>query len=426
VSNFTRISDRLQIWKPWTEMDYPDRCLWLGLYTTSPSIPGLWRGSVIEMAAKARMRSVDDALRSLDALLAKGVVEYDQHVEVLRLTALPDSGEWPMNASILQSWWKKFLQTPACGVRNAHVETIRWLIEQGSAEAPKNLSGKVSAAHEEVWKETFATIPIPAPRRRGMRRIADSDTGTVVQPSLFETSSRLSESDSVPVDHRPLSATQRVPSTVTSSSVGFSDNNEINNSNTVTPTVGRGRGGGGGGESSLSSLIPEQDPTPATPEVPAEHELTSAEAQILVIVTFSPADMLRELESRAGTRIRIAPAGTIERDKLLGALKRTIWQLHQLGFNLPDIAELGDALAAGGLPGVTISSAWLADETNIVRALTAIREQRVAARARNEMLQLSLQKLGIGPPPPDSGARNECASDDSTAVSHEARDGLEV
>jgi hypothetical protein len=136
------------------------------------------------MAEAARMR-VDVTIQALDELILHDLVEFDQHKSVARLTELPDAGEWPQSPFILKSWWKRFHDIPECQVRDAHVATLRIQLERGAREAEKNVGGKVSLAHEEIWSMTFGQVKIPSPRRRGVRRLADDDTSTPVQPSLF-------------------------------------------------------------------------------------------------------------------------------------------------------------------------------------------------------------------------------------------------
>jgi hypothetical protein len=185
---FTRLSTSLWDWEPWRELAMGTRNLWLGLYTSSEAkrhVPGLWQGGISVMSDAARMRP-DETVDALDELLSRELVEYDSRTRVLRLCELPDPGEWPANGRVLRSWWRRFQTVPDCGVRNAHVTTLRWLIDKGAVASGK----QISKDHELAWSELFGRVPIPAPRRRGVRRLSDdSDTGTTVQPSLFPPSS---------------------------------------------------------------------------------------------------------------------------------------------------------------------------------------------------------------------------------------------
>jgi hypothetical protein len=183
VTAFTRLGSGVWDWAPFVELDDTTRILWLALYTTAEAkrhAPGLWQGGIPTMADAARMRP-DVVVDALDALLAREMVEYDPKTRVLRMTMLPDPGEYPSNGKVILSWWTRFRSVPECGVRDAHIPTLRWIIDTGA-----RLSGKgVTVHHENAWRDTFGAVPIPVPRRRGVRRLADSDTSTHIQPSLF-------------------------------------------------------------------------------------------------------------------------------------------------------------------------------------------------------------------------------------------------
>jgi len=195
MSGYTRLSCLFWEWSRLNQLSPTTRLLWLALYTSPTAkrgVPALWHGSVITMAEAARL-PCDETARALDSLIDHDLAEYDPQSLVLRLTELPDAGEWPSAPAILDSWFKRFRMVPACGVRDAHVLTIRWILERGALEADKNHSGKPSLKHEEIWGRTFATIRVPSPRRRGVRRFGDNnDTSTDVQPGLFSAPLRAS------------------------------------------------------------------------------------------------------------------------------------------------------------------------------------------------------------------------------------------
>lgn len=185
MSAFTRLGSSLWDWEPFTSLDPGPQLLWLALYTSAEAkriVPGLWQGSITAMA-DASHKPVDETRCYLDKLLEHDMVEFDVKLRVLRLTQLPDAGESPANPNVLRGWWRKFTTVPACAVRDAHVPLIRWLMDTWSRDAGK----PVTHGHEEAWRETFGRIPVPAPRRRGVRRLVDSDTSTSQQPSLFGT-----------------------------------------------------------------------------------------------------------------------------------------------------------------------------------------------------------------------------------------------
>ncbi len=185
MTAFTRLGAGVWDWAPFVELDDSTRVLWLALYTTAEAkrhAPGLWQGGIPTMADASHQRP-DVVVDALDHLLEREMAEYDSKTRVLRLTMLPDPGEYPSNGKVILSWWTRFRSVPECGVRDAHIPTLRWIIDTGA-----RLSGKgVTVHHETAWRDTFGAVPIPAPRRRGVRRLADSDTSTHVQPSLFST-----------------------------------------------------------------------------------------------------------------------------------------------------------------------------------------------------------------------------------------------
>jgi len=188
VTAFTRLGSSLWDWPPFVNLEHDSaRVLWLALYTSSEAkrhAPGLWQGGIPTMADASRQHP-DVVIKSLDELLAKDMVEYDRGMRVLRLCALPDAGEYPSNGKVIRAWWTRFRSVPECGVRDAHVPTLRWILDAGA-----RMSGRgISQHHEEAWRDTFGTVSIPAVRHRGVRRLAENDTGTQVQPSLFSEKS---------------------------------------------------------------------------------------------------------------------------------------------------------------------------------------------------------------------------------------------
>lgn len=187
MSAFTRLGSAIWDWEPWTELGAAARILWLALYTSAEAkrhIPGLWQGGIPSMADAARM-SADDVRGALDQLLERELVEYDPKFRVLRLCDLPDAGEYPTNGNVIRGWWTKFNTVPVCPVRDAHVRTIAWILDTGSQRLRGRDPELVTKHHQAAWEVTFGTIVVPASRRRGLRRLADNDTGTPSQPSLF-------------------------------------------------------------------------------------------------------------------------------------------------------------------------------------------------------------------------------------------------
>lgn len=191
MSVYTRLGSGLWTWEPWVSLSDPyAKLLWLGLYTSAEAkrvVPGLFHGSIASMADAAQLRS-DDVLRGLDLLREQDMVEYDTKLRVLRLTELPDPGESPASGNVIRGWWSRFKSVPACAVRDSHVATLRWIMEEWSRENGK----AISANHEEAWSETFgdaAKMKIP-PTKKRRRRMAQQD--------LFEPFPEPSEARSAP------------------------------------------------------------------------------------------------------------------------------------------------------------------------------------------------------------------------------------
>jgi hypothetical protein len=209
--------------------------LWMVIYTKS-IIPGLWTGDVQDLSSQSFL-SAEDTLRGLDELRSRELIEFDRAHRVLRLTQLPDAGEWPAAPTILKSWWGHFnRKVQACPVRDSHVSVLRWLVDEGARQSSKNTSGRPSALHEQIWSETFASVGIPVPRRRGVQRFGESGLETVNQPSLFAL-----------LEPRP----SQVVETETDSSTGVDKSgpreiNTLSGSERVSRPSGEGEGAGEG------------------------------------------------------------------------------------------------------------------------------------------------------------------------------------
>lgn len=189
--DYTRISCLFWGWPPMETLDPTTIKLWLVIYTQKVNPPGLWHGSVVELASQARLSNAE-TLHGLDNLVARELVQFDHLARVLRLTRLPDAGEWPAAPSVLRSWWSKFKKVPPCAVRDVHVETLRWILDQGARDSEK-AKGVVSEAHEAIWKETFGNIrPTSVPRFDNRY-----DTSTEHQPSLFAAPTPVDKSSGV-------------------------------------------------------------------------------------------------------------------------------------------------------------------------------------------------------------------------------------
>lgn len=236
MSAFTRLGSALWDWEPFTQLADGAQILWLALYTSAEAkriVPGLWHGSITTMAEAAR-KPVDETRSNLDKLLEADMVEFDVKLRVLRLTMLPDAGESPANPNVLRGWFRKFSTVPACAVRDAHVPVIRWLMDQWARDNGK----AITPGHEQAWVETFGRIAVPAPRKRGVRRLAESDTSTPSQPSLFRP-------QTVPVIGPSVTCTPADARSV-DNSASLRQMNDSGHSETVTQTVSKPSGEGSG------------------------------------------------------------------------------------------------------------------------------------------------------------------------------------
>ncbi len=371
--------------------------LWLALFTTAEAkriVPGLWHGSMTSMAEAARM-PIDVTVRALDSLLDHDMVEYDHKHRVLRLTKLPDAGEYPSSPTIVTSWWKRFRTVPACAVRDAHVATIRWILDQGALVAPKNRTGKPTAAHEEVWAETFATVQIPPPRRRGMRRLVDTvaDTGTAVQPSLFGTAAL------------PSGEGIQSPSELPSALPPGSDPEikDLRDLDTLSRGYGEGEGVGAGagvGDSFFSSSGTGA-PDPGDPDLGAAVRGRTPSRPHLALVPpvgqTASRDPVRLLMLLGGERFAHVREGTS------AALCTTNVELDQAGVVDADLAFL--CTAVHGVPWSEIQqipgdprsrlSVWAAVPGNVIRSLADAREHVRVANAKSEALRENMLALGM-------------------------------
>ncbi len=390
MSSFTRIGANLWDWEPFTALDPEPRNLWLALYTSAQArrvIPGLWHGGIQTMAESSH-RPVDETLKSLDALLDVEMVEFDQKHRVLRMTQLPDAGEFPTSPGILSSWWSKFLLVPQCPVRDAHVSLVRWILDRGAATVKKNKARKPSPMHEEIWSTTFGTVAIPLPRRRGMRRLLDADTGTDVQPSLFggyRDPLRLPLSVLPKALHSGSEQTQdrnkeishiAIPERVSRpSGEGEGDGDGVLSSSPDPDQGGAGGGGSGEGSSEVKRPLLTLVPSPA-------------------IAPFTVENLLQQLRGAMGGVWEISED---DHERLTGEIDG----FRRLGYGEPEFALLGDWIRAKGLsprgaqdllecrgqlPGAFSRAMAWREETNEVA--------RLAAR-RSAELREALDKAGM-------------------------------
>jgi hypothetical protein len=362
MTAFTRLGSSLWDWEPWTDLAPLPRILWLALYTSGEAkrhVPGLWHGGIPSMADAARLPP-DDVIDALDKLLARELVEYDAKLRVLRLCELPDAGEYPSNGKVILGWWTKFRTVPACPVRDSHVRLLAWICDEGSRASGKAMSPH----HQAAWQETFATVVVPQPRRRGVRRLADSDTGTSVQPSLFAPSTVASGSGNG-IAPQGESGYPQHPQPAVDNSAALHQPKEIGGPETVSDTV------------SDTNRIP--DPGSQIPEdliSSGEGERGGGARPVLTLVPpFTAAAVIRELSQG-----RWDPTFDRSHQNALGAMI-PVWVADRV--TLADIALLREYSA---ISGQRMSARWLvgcdlAAEISKARRTLDLRDVRARAMA---------------------------------------------
>jgi len=376
MTAFTRLGASIWDWKPWFSMDKDPRILWLALYTSAEAkrhVPGIFHGSYTTMAEAARL-TVNDTMVAIDKMIdcETPMVEYDQEHRVLRLTMLPDAGEYPSNADIISSWWRKFLSVPECDVRDAHVPVLRWIIDRGAQltkRGGKNRTGKPMRSHEECWAETFATVPVPAPRRRGVGRLAESDTSTSFQPGLFRAS---------------VTVTPCLPGPLEASSFPISDSGpDLEKSGTCHRVTHGGERERREGERVFFSS-PESGEQGTCQPRPV---LTLVPPPLGAMCT--PADLVSALAEGAQA---LAP------EDLWPALLATIGDLEAAGMVLADVAQAAAYAKAGavlvrGDPRAKIAT-WAAMPGMLLDAIEQARKHEYAAAERIALAQEARRALG--------------------------------
>lgn len=341
----TKVGGDVFNWERLRPLDVPARYFWMGLYISHRrTIIGLWNAGIPTLADVAKMQP-DDTVVALEALLKHDLVEYDRNKDVLRLTELPDRCERPQNPSHLQSLWTRYRGVPNCPVKYAHVRLLEWLITD-PVEVTK-------PSMVEQWEKTFGTIPVPAPRKRGVRSLIESDTSTLVQPSLFQlpasSVSHLTKQDTVSdtVSPHPLIYDQgsRIsdllltdghatdPSIAIRESKGCAD---AHDEGEIPPPARRTLG-----------LVPLPDDLP-----------------------FSIAEMLSAIAAESGGRFVAEPFD----QRLSDALCATIRACASAQVTLTDLRAVGRHLAAGHLAYRNdLGPAWAAKPGSVIDAVGAAR-----------------------------------------------------
>lgn len=347
------MSGSLAMWGPLRECIVTAKWLWVNLYTSSRrAMIGLWQGGTLTFADVAKMR-MDETVIALDNLLENELVEFDAKHEVLRLTAFPDRSARPANGSILHSMWTQFKKVPACDVRNAHVRTLRDLLDDSRRP--------ITSDHATAWEQTFGTVVLPAPRRRGVKKFTNDDTSTAVQPGLFAT-------------HQPK----------TESSTPHQTGHGVPHRLIIDHDPDR--------SSSLSEKIKSHadepvDNLPLMVSVPSMDDLP-----------FSVEVMLATVAAQSGGRFASAPFD----GRLTAEMVATIRACERAGATVEDLSLVGTWLAKGGLDyRRDLGPAWVARPGNLLDAIANARAwaaqgkpDLVGTRARQPSRRIDPAPLG--------------------------------
>jgi len=355
-SRFTRVG--VNLWHcPWfVELEDREQVLWLVLYSSAAakrSVPGLWHGGIGTIADACPHWASSKVLSSLDVLIDRELAQFDRNYSVLRLTRFPDGGERAHNALALAGWWNRFRLVPQCRVRDAHVASLRWLLDQG----------EVGEKMCEVWRQTFATISESSSSSGAARssRLTDSDTSTGAQPSLFGSVNLPSEGIQEVTDTR---GGTKHPSRMDA------------------PSTGSGSGSGLGSGSGSGS-----------PDGVVVGSVGAGQGLQLVVPEYTAEEFLSELARGYGTGV--ASVHAVVRDTLRAALYATIRDLSARGIPLVDVSLAGK-LAASAMPPLQrqwpschpdeLLCVWASQPGVVVSAIQRVRESDRLARERSAML----------------------------------------
>jgi hypothetical protein len=411
VSGYTRLGCEIWSWEPFIQLSYDARNLWWGLYTSPEArrtVPGLFSGSISTMAEAARMPS-DDAIRALDKLLEAEMVEYDLSMRVLRMTLLPDAGEGPSNGNIIRGWWNRFSTLPRCQIRDAHVSTLRWLVDEYWR---MSADGVIPEHVEKAWLGTFAHptrgIPLLPPRKRGVRRLCDSDTSTSTQPGLFDAALSASRRMPPPSGGSDTEGCRTVSTSPVAVEIVLEVSDESgsadlpNSSETLIPeTLSKGFGigtgigiGTGSGDPDLDPKLPG-DPTPR-PVVQKRHLVSiPTDAQAL---PFTPESLVAALSDGLGYR------GQVIRETCRAALWTTIRALAAERVDPPEVVALGQWMLRTSEQPIRhqfgaechpdeVAGLWAAMPTVVLRELGEMRERARVAQAKSAFLADCMREI---------------------------------
>lgn len=344
----TQVGGEVANWPPLRAASLPARWLWLSLYISQRRVlPGLFVAGLPAIADITKM-TPDDCLQGLDELIAdRDLLEYDREREVLRMTEFPDRFGRPANGRHIRSWWTRFRAVPACQIRDAHIRTLEWLLDD-PVHPP-------TTDHVKAWTETFGTVPLPVHRHRGVRRLLDSDTSTKVQPGLFQKPDEPSATPPNPIPY----------------AIRYTDTHR---STIYDP---RSSPSSSGSSNAHAESLQQEQISPPRPQfglVPLPTD-----------VPFSIVDALACIAS--GSDGRFAP-GPID-DRLVDALSATLSACGKASVTLDDLKVVGRWLAAGGLGYRSdLGPLWIAKPGALLEAVGQARvwrdrgEGRIGAASR--------------------------------------------
>jgi hypothetical protein len=331
-----RIGGEVANWPPLRAAGLPARWLWISLYISQRrSLPGLFVAGLPAIADVAKM-TPDDCLLALDELIAdRDLVEYDREREVLRMTEFPDRFERPANGRHIRSWWTRFRAVPDCAIRNAHIRTLEWLLDDPTHPPTQD--------HAKAWSETFGTVQQPVHRHRGVRRLLDNDTSTKVQPGLFQKPEELSSTP-------PNSIPYAIRYTDTHRSTIYDPRSDLSSSGESN----------GRAESLQQEQISAQRPQLGLVPLPDD-------------LPFSISDALACIASGSDGRFA---AGPID-DRLVAGLSATLIACGKASVNQDDLRLVGRWLAAGGLAYRSdLGPLWIAKPGALLEAVGQARQWR--------------------------------------------------
>ncbi len=337
AQRFTMIGTEVFEWDKLMDCSSSARYLWFAIYASGDaknSVPAMLRATVRSLAEAAHIQP-DEALASMDELVKAGLLEYDQALRIIRLTALPNAVDAPSSFKVVKGWWTRFHAFPVCPMRDSHVAVLHSLAEQASEKAKEEI--------RRVWDETFGTIVVPVKRHRG-RRMFDSDTSTEAQPSLFGSAPALDA-----VTDRQTSATSPPGYPIDGVSIP-----------PVSVSVW-----GIGSVSSGSGAAVEQISGSAGRLRLGTVPLTG--------LPFSVADLLHAIAADSAGRFAPAPCD----ERLVDALCATIRACEAEQVGVDDLRVVGQWMAAGGLAFRSdLGPGWAAKPGHV---LDAVAQSRVWA-----------------------------------------------